>query len=477
MAAKLQVRLSFEGGEEMKRALKELGIEGQKGFGKIGTAAGGIKTALGAVGDAVSAVVKGLTILGGATLAAGGAIVALAKSSADAADQAGKEAQKVGITADAYQRLAFAAKESDVETDALRTSLVQLNKAIANGDPKKVAIFQKLGIGLTEAGGKLRSADKVLLDLSERFSKIPDGAEKTAIAVALLGKSGADLIPLLNQGAVNILLLGKEAERLGLIFSEKAIAQSDKFGDTLDRLLAAITGVKNAVGQLLIPELTRLASSLTNFIVENRAAILEWVQKGWLFLVQIVKDLVALFQGRESDVVNDWILTARDALKQTLDAALAVSSAVIGITEAFRALGSAIAAPFRAIGAAGEALQAMGPKNKINIPGFASGGHIRGPGTGTSDSILARLSNGEFVMRRSAVDALGLPLLNALNAGMMPAFAEGGAVGGGRPVNLNIGGESFAMSAEGGIVGQLMRYSRGKALRSPGRKPSWAGRK
>lgn len=66
--------------------------------------------------------------------------------------------------------------------------------------------------------------------------------------------------------------------------------------------------------------------------------------------------------------------------------------------------------------------------------GFADGGHVLGPGTGTSDSILARLSNGEFVLKASAVRKWGVGFLNALNAGVMPrtaprhAFAEGGLV-------------------------------------------------
>ncbi|HJE67590.1 tape measure protein [Pseudomonas oryzihabitans] len=64
-----------------------------------------------------------------------------------------------------------------------------------------------------------------------------------------------------------------------------------------------------------------------------------------------------------------------------------------------------------------------------DVPGFATGGQISGPGTGTSDSILARLSNGEFVMRAAAVRHYGPDLLEQLNARRLPRFATGGAVG------------------------------------------------
>lgn len=70
-----------------------------------------------------------------------------------------------------------------------------------------------------------------------------------------------------------------------------------------------------------------------------------------------------------------------------------------------------------------------------DIPLFADGGRISGPGTGRSDSILARLSNGEFVVNARDT-ARNLPLLNQINnggtptPGMLPAFADGGLVAG-----------------------------------------------
>nr|CAC9203407.1 ATPase involved in DNA repair [Pseudomonas putida] len=63
-----------------------------------------------------------------------------------------------------------------------------------------------------------------------------------------------------------------------------------------------------------------------------------------------------------------------------------------------------------------------------SIPAYASGGLITGPGTGTSDSIIARLSNGEYVMSADAVRMFGTGLLDQMNAGRLPAFAQGGPV-------------------------------------------------
>lgn len=70
----------------------------------------------------------------------------------------------------------------------------------------------------------------------------------------------------------------------------------------------------------------------------------------------------------------------------------------------------------------------------------ATGGYISGPGSGTSDSIPARLSDGEYVVRAKAVQNLGTPFLDALNSGKIPHFARGGSVGGGMAAGV-MGGD------------------------------------
>lgn len=65
----------------------------------------------------------------------------------------------------------------------------------------------------------------------------------------------------------------------------------------------------------------------------------------------------------------------------------------------------------------------------LQVPQFATGGILRGPGTGTSDSILARLSNGEGVINARAVQYYGADLIHQLNNLSTPRFATGGVMG------------------------------------------------
>lgn len=132
-------------------------------------------------------------------------------------------------------------------------------------------------------------------------------------------------------------------------------------------------------------------------------------------------------------------------------------------------------------------------------PAFAGGGIVRGPGTSKSDSILARLSRGEFVMQASAVQRIGLGALHFINrmgklpqfnmgglvaplgmGAMIPSFATGGlvssAAGTGRPIVLNIDGESFnLLTRDGDTADQLGRFVGKRRIGSAGRKPSYHG--
>jgi hypothetical protein len=90
------------------------------------------------------------------------------------------------------------------------------------------------------------------------------------------------------------------------------------------------------------------------------------------------------------------------------------------------------------------------------ITGRAAGGLISGPGTAVSDSILARLSAGEFVVKAAAVKTYGLGFLERLNHMALPRFATGGMVSTGTPINLYLpGGQSFPMSAQPSVAKQL----------------------
>lgn len=143
-----------------------------------------------------------------------------------------------------------------------------------------------------------------------------------------------------------------------------------------------------------------------------------------------------------SGAITDWITGAKsfgDAMKsilQQLIAQLIQAALYATIVAACTGGGGGFAARWK--GAFGKA--------------FASGGSVAGPGTGTSDSVPAMLSNGEYVLNAQAVDRLGVPFLNGLNTGRLRGFASGGLVGSGGAYNRPASVASSSSSTSSSIT-------------------------
>jgi hypothetical protein len=90
---------------------------------------------------------------------------------------------------------------------------------------------------------------------------------------------------------------------------------------------------------------------------------------------------------------------------------------------------------------------------------YADGGMISGPGTGRSDSIIARVSTGEFITNAAATRR-HLPLLQAINSGALPAFADGGLVGAGAAAGGGMGGLRISVVTSVDQNGNLKSFVR-----------------
>jgi lambda family phage tail tape measure protein len=275
----LSIRLSVIDGGKVKAELSEIGEKGERSLKKIEAAAapasGGIKLLSSAANDAkfqLEAATERLGMLGavlgklgpagliaGASIAAlGVGITALVMPVARVGDEFFKLSQKTGVSVEALTALDYAAKLSDVSTEGLTKALQKLSVAMfdsqVNGEEGSAAL-KALGVSATDARGQIRPTEQVLLDLADKFSVMPDGADKAALAVKLFGKEGLAIVPFLNQGREGITALMEEAQRLGLVMSEDVARASEVFNDNLTRLSAIFEGVQRQIGAAVIPVL------------------------------------------------------------------------------------------------------------------------------------------------------------------------------------------------------------------------------
>nr|WP_298117448.1 hypothetical protein [uncultured Pseudomonas sp.] len=216
----------------------------------------------------------GLAIAAGVTAAATAA-AAMVKSSINAADEAAKMAKAAGVTVEAFTALQYAAGLAGVESTDLSAAFVRLNTGIteaAFGTEKQAELFKSLGVAVRDASGNIRSADTVLINLADRFAAIPDGAQKSALAIELFGRSGAKMLPFLSSGSDGIRELTDQAERLGLVISTEQAAASEQFNDSLSVLASVSRGAGNAMAAELLPALNELSGLLIDVAEDSDAA-------------------------------------------------------------------------------------------------------------------------------------------------------------------------------------------------------------
>jgi len=234
----------------------------------------------------------GMVALGAAGATAATGIALATKAAIDHADEIGKMAQKVGMTTEALSRLEYAARLSDVSLSELQIGLGQLAKNMEAGSNG----LDALGISVTTVDGRLRSTNEVFLDVAERFASIEDGAGKTAIAMDIFGRSGANLIPLLNSGRAGLAEMAQEADRLGITISGNTAQAAERFNDSITRVQAALGGLTNQIAAGVAPRMADLTERMIDFYKESN--IVEGVVKAIDFVMtELAKAAVFLSQA------------------------------------------------------------------------------------------------------------------------------------------------------------------------------------
>ncbi|CAJ0888357.1 hypothetical protein R1479_04404 [Ralstonia mannitolilytica] len=222
-----------------------------------------IQRGLGGLADAARSVNGVLANLGVAVSIAG--FGAMVKSALESADALNKLSQRVGITVEALSTLMPAAELSGVAAQTFETGLKKLATSMfeaATGSDESARRFAALGVAFQNQDGTLRATDAVLLDLADRFAAMPDGAQKSALAVELFGKSGAELIPFLNQGRAGIAALTGEMQALGMQIGGETAAQAEVFNDALSKVKLATTSIANRVIEAFLPAMNDMAAGM-----------------------------------------------------------------------------------------------------------------------------------------------------------------------------------------------------------------------
>lgn len=251
---------------------------------------------------------KGLIGVGAAFGAAAVGIAAVVNSAANAADEFDEASQKAGTSAETLQRLAYAGQFSSLKLGDVTQMLIMLSRqsvAAADGSDELRAAFARVGI--SGAALKTMAPEEKLARIADALKAMGNDPGRPALVMKLLGRSGAQAIPMLSQGADALRELMAEAP----VMSDEAIKAGAAFKDEQDRLAFSAAGLRNVIGAGLFPVFTQLTKTLrdgagwlTKFAapkvvatVNKLAAAIKWLHKNSVILTGALGTLVALKLG------------------------------------------------------------------------------------------------------------------------------------------------------------------------------------
>jgi hypothetical protein len=181
-----------------------------------------------------------------------------------------RQATVLGINTDELQKWQYAAKMSDVNAQELAIGIKFLSRNMedaSSGAGESSKYFSAMGISVKDAHGNLRPLNDVMGDVMDKFASWEDGPRKIAIALQIFGRSGENLIPLLNKGRIGFDELAEEARKFGIILSPDLIRKGSEAETAFKKLDSQINSMKLS----LAPSALAFSSFLTSMLKDITA--------------------------------------------------------------------------------------------------------------------------------------------------------------------------------------------------------------
>ena len=273
------------------------GIKAGQAFVTLGLRSGdltdGLNKVVGSVrnfGKSIQSLGQSLSAISAATI---GPVMAMGKSFAENAVGILKQSQMLGMTTEAITAMNYAAGKSMVETEALGTGLRMMNRSIgaaAEGSDAARHKFEALGINF--ANLQAMKPEDQFAAIADAIKALPTPAERTSAAMRMFGRSGASLLPMLEQGGAAIHGLTQEAADLGLTLSaadaqgaRQFLRQFNSFGKTISQATFALS---NAMMPALVDATKWMSEGAKGIALVLKAGIL-WVKGNKDTVVSLLK--------------------------------------------------------------------------------------------------------------------------------------------------------------------------------------------
>lgn len=181
--------------------------------------------------------------LRGVSLAAGavvGSLAAISVKAGKTADDIATLSSVTGISTDNLQKYGYAADLVDTSVEAIAKAnkkLIKSSYSAANGSKSQAEAFEAIGVSVTDANGNLRDSESIFQDVITNLGKMTNETERDAIAQTLMGKSAAELNPLIEDQGETYRKISETLAKYDLDYlDEDTIRKAHEFNDELDTM-------------------------------------------------------------------------------------------------------------------------------------------------------------------------------------------------------------------------------------------------
>lgn len=251
-------------GDVLDTVADKLGVKLPDGISKFTGGLGKIPVSTAAAAAGIAAVVAAGTKLERK-------LMDVTKESAAAAKELEALSLQSGVSAQDLQAFQYAEDFLDVSTDTLTDSLKDLTTKMSDakdGNEDVIAMFDQLGVSVTDAGGNLRDSYDVFLDVIDGLGEMSNQAERDALAMGLINESAQKLNPLIEQGSGSLKKYAAEAENVGYILSNDQLKALTAVDEAQNRLLKSQEAVSKQISAEYAPYMSD-ALNETRELIEN----------------------------------------------------------------------------------------------------------------------------------------------------------------------------------------------------------------
>lgn len=258
-------------GDVLDTVADKLGVKLPDGISKFTGGLGKIPASTAAAAAGIAAVVA-------AGIKLERKLMDVTKESAAAAKELEALSLQSGVSAQDLQAFQYAEDFLDVSTDTLTDSLKDLTTKMSDakdGNEEVIAMFDQLGVSVTDAGGNLRDSYAVFLDVIDGLGEMGNQAERDALAMGLINESAQKLNPLIEQGSASLKKYADEAENVGYILSNDQLKALTAVDEAQNRLLKSQEAVSKQISAEYAPYMSDALNETRELIEKVGTALID----------------------------------------------------------------------------------------------------------------------------------------------------------------------------------------------------------